>query len=234
MIVAGKTLVAPFDDFWDRFKADIPIPIEYIEQGHSSIFGAQGLDVTAPDLPDWVSLPEDDLSYHVAHELTHVAMRQRGFPRVGRGKQYPEDSAEARIGGDLEEMVLHPALGELLRPFGFRRDAIQGRLVRGAYDGLTNSPAPDSGTPWFFTWAIRYCELSLDLTPSQWEELESIYAERAPEVHELGRELLAIMQQVGWGTQGQALEAMVGVRDALGLKVDDRVLVVDPAGGQVL
>ena len=234
MIVAGKTLVAPFDDFWGRFKADIPIPIEYIEEGHSSVFGAHGLDLTAPDVPDWVTLPDDDLSYHVAHELTHVAMRQRGFPRVGRGKQYSEDSAEARIGADLEEMVLHSALSELLHPFGFQRDVIQARMVRGAYDGLTHSPVPDSGTPWFFTWAIRYCELSLDLTPSQWDELESIYAKRAPAVCELGTELLAIIQQVGWGTQEQALEAMVGVRDALGLRVDDRVLVVDPAGGRIL
>ena len=234
MIVAGRTLVAPFNDFWDRFKADISILIEHIEEGHSSVFGAHGMDLTAPNVPDWMTLPDDELSYHVAHELTHIAMRQRGFPRAGRGKQYSEDSAEARIGGDLEEMVLHPALSELLCPFGFRREVIQSRMVRRAYEGLTHSPVPERGTPWFFIWAIRYCELALDVAPSQWETLESIYAERAPEVRELGKELMAIMQQVGWGTQGQALDAMVIVRDALGLKVDDRVLVVDPAGGQVL
>ena len=192
------------------------------------------MDLSAPKMPEWTSLPDDDLSYHVAHELTHIVMKERGFPRSGRGPQYPEDSAEARVGGDLEELVLHPALETLIYPFGFKKEVLQARMLEGAMNGLARSPVPDRGTPWFFTWAIRYCELRLELPARHWQRLRSIYDSRSSEVCELGEELVAIMDEVGCGTREQALDAMVRVRDTLGMKVDDRVLVIDPIGGRVL
>jgi hypothetical protein len=41
------------------------------------------------------------------------------------------------------------------------------------------------------------------------------------------------MRDVGWGTREQALEAMVRSRDALGMGIEDRVLVVDGLSGAV-
>ena len=234
MNVLTRELVPPFDAFWTDLGPEVPAPVEHIEEGHSSVFGAQGADRTAPELPAWASLPDQDLAYHVAHELAHLVMSQRGFPRTARGRQYPEDSAEARIGGDLEEMVLHPALEKLLLSYGFTRDFIQARMMNGALTGLSRSPAPDRGTPWFYTWAIRYCELQLELPEAQWLRLEAIYEAHTPGVSRLGRELLGIMQEVGWGSREQALEAIIRVRDTLGLKVDERVLVIDPQTGDVL
>ena len=181
-----------------------------------------------------LSLPDDDLAYHVAHELTHIVMRERGFPRTGRGRRYSEDSAEARVGGDIEEMVLHPSLHKLIEPFGFTWEFIQGRMISGALSGLTHSPVPEETTPWFFTWAIRYCELELELPAPEWTRLEGLYRARCPKVRELGSELVEIMRRVGWGAREQAIEAMVGVRDALGLKVEERVLVLDPVEDRAL
>ena len=165
--------------------------VEQIEQRHSSVFGVQGIDLVTPDPPPpWMELPDDDLAYHVAHELTHIVLRQRGFPKTGRGTPYGEDSAEARIGGDLEEMVLHSPLEKLLLPFGFNHDYIRARMLEGAMNGMVRSPVPvpEPGTPWSFTWAIRYCELQLELVPEQWDGLEAIYKERAPGVYDLGEE----------------------------------------------
>lgn len=233
MKVLGRELVQPFEAFWQKLGPEIPIPIEYIEEGHSSVFGDQGADVSAPRLPTWASLPDDDLAYHVAHELAHIVLRQRGFPRTGRGPQYPPDSDEARVGGDIEELVLHRALEDLLAPYGFKRPAIYTRLVSGALKGLSSSPVPRPGTAWYCTWAIRYCDLQLELEPEDWRRLEAIYEERAPEVCKLGRELLDALRRTGWSTRQQALEAMVRIRDCLGLRAEGRVLVIDPVGGQV-
>ena len=230
----GRELVPPFDDFWQHFKSEVPVPVEHIEEGHSVVFGAQGADVTAPAMPAWASLPEDDLAYHLAHELTHIVLKERGFPRTGRGNQYPEDSAEARIGGDIDEMVSHPPLHKLMEPFGFKWDFIRRRMVQGALRGLRHSPVPEEGTPWFFTWAIRYCELNLELPTEEWLPLEKTYHHRSPRASELGRDLVAIMREVGWGSREQALEAMIRVRDTLGLGVEGRVLVIDQASGKVL
>ena len=91
----------------------------------------------------------------------------------------------------------------------------------------------EKGTPWFYTWAIRYCSLRGDLPPRDWARLEAAYEERSADVYELGRKLGAIMERVGWGTRQQALEAMISARDTLGLKVDDRVLVIEPVSGKV-
>ena len=114
-------------------------------------------------------------------------------------------------------------------------DDIRARMLEGAMNGMVRSPVPvpEPGTPWSFTWAIRYCELQLELVPEQWDGLEAIYKERAPGVYDLGEELVEIMRRAGWGTREQALEAMIEARDTLGLGVDARVLVIDPLEGKV-
>ena len=234
MKVLGRQLPPPFDEFWERFRAEIPVAVEHIEAAHSVVFGDQGYDLSVPGLPAWTELPDDDLAYHVAHELYHIVQRQRGYPKTVRGRQYPSHSMEARIGADLEELILHPPLEELLRgELGFTNDFIRQRMLRSALIGVASSPAPEYGTPWFTTWAIRYCELQIILNADEWAELEAVFRERSPQVARLGEEMTAIMSEVGWGTREQALEALIGVRDSLGLQVNRIVLVLDPISGEI-
>ena len=234
MKVLGRELPPPFDDFWRRYADEIATPAEYIEAGHSAVFGDQGADICAPELPAWASLPGNDLAYHVAHELTHILQRRRGYPNTVRGMQYGANSEEARLGGDIEEMVLHPPLEDELRELGFANDFIRQRMLDGAMRGVMNSPPPEYGTPWFTTWALRHCELSLSLTRAEWTPLESAFKQRSPAVARLGEDLAGIMRDVGWGTREQALDAMIGVRDALGLQVKRAVLIHDPTTGDIL
>lgn len=234
MEVLGRELPSPFDEFWERFGTEIPVSLEHIEAGHSVIFGDQGADLSAPNLPAWAELPCDDLAYHVAHELFHIVQRQRGYPKTVRGRQYPPNSMEARIGADLEEMILHPPLEELLRDeMGFTNDFIRERMLRGALHGVASSPVPEYGTPWFTTWAIRYCELQIILSRGEWTQLRAVFTERSPQVARLGEEMTEIMNEVGWGTREQALRSLVGVRDSLGLQVNRIVLVMDPVSGEI-
>lgn len=163
-----------------------------------------------------------------------MAQRSQAYPRTVRGPQYPPDSAEARIGGDLEELVLHRPLEQILGDAGFRWDLIKFRLYESALSGISGSPPPEYGTPWFFTWAIRYCELQLELSSSHWRKLEKAFRESAPGVVDLGEELVEIIRRVGWGSREQALDSLVQVRDSLGLKVNDVVLVLDPITGNIL
>ena len=235
MRVLGRELPPPFDEFWQRFEDEIPVPVEHIGAGHSVVFGDQGYDLSAPNLPAWAGLPDDDLAYHVAHELYHIVQRHRGYPRTVRGRQYPPDSVEARIGADLEEMILHPPLEELLRgELGFTNDFIRTRMLQGALHGVANGPAPEYGTPWFTTWAIRYCELQIILNSEEWTELQAVFKDRSPQVTRLGEEMTAIMNEIGWGTPEQALQSLVAVRDSLGLQVNQIVLVMDPLTGDIL
>ena len=234
MEVLGRELPVPFDDFWERFEAEIPVSVEHIEAGHSVVFGDQGADLSAPSLPAWAELPCDDLAYHVAHELFHIVQRQHGYPKTVRGRQYPPNSVEARIGADLEEMILHPPLEELLRDeIGFTNDFIRERMLRGALHGVASSPVPEYGTPWFTTWAIRYCELQIVLDTDEWTQLQATFKDRSPQVARLGEEMTAIVNEVGWGTREQALRSLVGVRDSLGLQVNQIVLVMDPLSGEI-
>ena len=231
MEVLGRELVAPFNQFWEFFADEIPVDAAQVSSGHSAVFGDQGADLAAPHLPLWMSLPDNDLAYHVAHELTHLVMAERNYPRTARGVGFPEDSAEARVGADLEEMVLHPALEKLIAPFGFENTFILERMASGAFNGLRSAPLPERGTPWFFTWAIRFCELQIELPPRLWAPVESIYQERTSAARDLGIELFDIMQDVDWGTREQALEALIRSRDTLGMRIDDRILILDPATG---
>ena len=228
MKVLGRKLVDPFNEFWEDFRDDIHVPVEHIEEAHSSVFEDQGADVTAPEMPAWASVPDDDLAHHVAHQLTHMAMRNRGYPHTTRGRDFAGDSAEARVGGDLQEMVLHASLEVLMKPYGFRQDFIRTRMLNGALNGVASAPIPEHGTPWFVTWAIRYSELQMDLAPFDWARLKSIYESRSEPVCELGEELYGIMAEVGCGTRERALEALVRTRDTLALGIEGRVMILDP------
>ena len=234
MKILGRELVDPFTEFWEEFSQELSVEADQVERGLSAVFGDQGVDATAPYQPRWMSLPDDDLAYHAAHELTHRLMESRKYPKIARGVGYPPDSAEARVGEDLEEMALHPSLEAILEPFGFKHDFILGGMAEGAMKGLSEAPVPEYGTPWHFTWAIRRCLLEMELPHRLWTPIENIYAERAPEANALGRELLEIMLDVGWGSRKRALEAMIRTRDCLGLDVQDKALVLDTASGRVL
>ena len=234
MQVLGRDLVDPFTEYWEAVSHELPVDPDAIERGLSSVFGDQGVEFSTPVMPRWMSLPDDDLAYHVAHELTHTLMRERGYPKTVRGVGYPADSAEARVGEDLEEMVLHPSLESILEPFGFRHDFIVGNMASGALRGLQSAPVPEYGSPWHFTWAIRFCMLRMELPLDLWTPLEIVYAERAPAAAKLGQELFDIVTDAGWGSPEKSLEAMVRTRDALGLDVQDKVLVLDSTTGRIV
>ena len=230
MEVLGRRLADPFDAFWERYGSEIPASVEYIEQGHSSVFGDLGADRSAPDEPAWAGLPDDDLAYHVAHELAHLLLRARSYPVAAPGSELPPGSDAARVGNDLQEMIDHAALSGILGPFGFRNDFILDRTARGAARGLASSPVPEPGTAWFATWAIRYCDLSRDLGPERWAPIEALYRERAPDAADLGERLIATVEARGCGSPGKALWAMLQAREALG--IDRRIVrIIDPAGG---
>ena len=233
MRVLERKLAVPFDEFWELLGEEIGVATDLIERGDVEVFGPEGYREESDRLPRWMETPDAALSYHVAHELTHTLLRNRGFPVSFRGQQYGPESSEARVGGDLEEMIIHPALEEVLRPFPFDKTHIQQHLFEGARQGLETSPIPDPGSPWWITWACRCCELQFLLPPRQWIRLEVVYEGRCPEIAAKGRELVEIMKTEGFPTPDQALQSMIKARDALGLKEADRCLVRDPRTGEV-
>ena len=92
MEVLGRTLISPFNNFWKTFSQDISINKEFIEQGHSLIFQDQGLDQTTSFPPRWIELPDPDLAYHVAHELSHLVLNSKKYPRLLIEKQFKNDN----------------------------------------------------------------------------------------------------------------------------------------------
>ena len=84
-------------------------------------------------------------------------------------------------------MILHPPLEESLGEMGFRNDFIRERLFQGALHGVASSPVPEYGTPWFTTWAIRYCELQIILDADEWTQLQATFKDRSPQVGATGR-----------------------------------------------
>ena len=180
MKALGRDLAAPFDAFWDALADDLPASADDVERGSSAVFGDQGADATAPAAPRWASLPDDDLAWHVAREVAMRLLESRGYPQTVRGAGYPPDSAEARVGADLAEMVLNPSLHDILAPFGFRRDFILRTMADGALNGISAAPVPRYGSPWHFTWAIRHCLLAMELPAPTWAPIAALYDARAP------------------------------------------------------
>ncbi len=234
MKALGRRLADPFDAFWRAFSPELPVSADDVERGRSVVFGDQGVErLPRGAAPRWFALPDDDFAYHAAHELTHMLMRERGYPKTARGVGYPPNSAEALVGEELEEMALHPSLHALIEPFGFRREFIQRTMFEGAARGLRSAPPPEYGSPWHFVWAIRHCLLRFELPLAMWRELAELFAARSPAAAALGEELADILLEVGWGSREQALEGLVRARNALALDVQEKVLVIDPVGGEV-
>ena len=74
----------------------------------------------------------------------------------------------------------------------------------------------------------------MELSLQQWSQLYGGFKTTSQGVVDLGEELADIIREVGWGTREQALEALIKVRDSLGLKVNEVVLVLDPISGKIL
>ena len=232
MNVLDRELIEPFPEFWDRISLEVDIDLQDIQLASSKVFVDQSDDAMNKQ-PEWLLLPDEDLAYHVAHEVGHVLLRCRGNPRIMGGKAYPQSSAEAMVGGDLEEMVTHVPIRSILGSFGFSNEVINERMFDGAFSGLSSSPVPDYGSPWFFTWAIRYVELSNELRTSQWMELKKIYRHRSRDVEDLGKELKNILDSFDFHSPLNALQAMLACRDHMGLGVDQRVMILDPRSGEI-
>ena len=107
-------------------------------------------------------------------------------------------------------------------------------MTQGALTGLKNNPAPPQGTPWFYTWAIRYSELKLTFGDDRWSSIDTLYDERSPGTRELGERILAIIDDVGTSTPEQSLKAMVNIRDMLGFELDGSILIVDPIQSRII
>ena len=231
MKVLGRDLIDEFTCFWSDIGDELDITEADITSGKHVVFGDQSIESHAGDYPGWMELPDRDLAYHVAHEVAHQLLRKRGYPRIARGTMYGPESSEARVGGDLEELVIHIPLDCLLRVYELSPKVIVERMFNGTMQGICNSPVPEYGTPWFFTWAIRYAELSRTLTCAQMEEIDSIFRQRSNDVRSLGKELLEILEGFSDWSPSITKDAMIACRDILGLGVDERVLVVDGRDG---
>lgn len=233
MKVLGRNLVDPFSEFWNDIEEDLSISYNEIKSGSEKVFGDQYFDPKTPVRPRWLILPDHDLAYHVAHEITHLLLKSKGFPSVGRGIRYPENSEEARVGSDLEELVVHQSLEWIINKYKFSRDFILETMYEGAKSGLLSTEAPEYGTPWFFTWAIRYAELAITLSASNWEILQDIYTSKSSDIVSLGEELRSLIFQMDPGTIDSVMETLLLCRNLLGLGVDDRLLIIDNRTGDM-
>ena len=233
MKVLGRNLVDPFPEFWSDIEDDLFITYYDVTSGSEEVFGDQHFDSGSSVTPRWLTLPDEDLAYHVAHELTHLLLKSKGFPSVGRGVRYPENSAEAIVGSDLEELVVHQPLEWVIAQYGFTRDFILDTVYEGAKSGLSSGNVPGYGTPWFFTWAIRYAELSTILSPLEWKVLKNIYRSKSSDIVSLGEELRDIITKMDPGVPDLVLEAMVLCRNLMGLGVEDRILIIDNRNGEM-
>ena len=234
MKVLGRELTDPFTEFWEEFSPELTVAENDIEM--VSVRCSETRALTRRRLTS-----QDGCLCRTTTLL--ITWRTNSRTRSWYPESIPRRCVEWDIrpirrrrewARDLEEMVLHPSLEAILEPFGFSHEFILNRMAEGARGGLSSAPVPEYGTPWHFTWAIRHCLLRMELPRHLWTPIETIYAERAPEATALGRELLDIMLEVGWGSREWALEAMTRTRDCLGLDVQDKVLVLDTDTGRIL
>ena len=70
MKVLGRNLVDPFSEFWNDIEEDLFISYNEIKSGSEKVFGAQYFNPRTSVRPGWLILPDHDLAYHVAHEIT--------------------------------------------------------------------------------------------------------------------------------------------------------------------
>ena len=229
MHILGRNLIAPFTSCWEDHSTELNLCADMINEADSSIFGTKQTHEGKEQTPYWIDLPDGALSYHVAHELTHLIMTKRGFPSTVRGPHYNIDSPQARVGSDLQEMILHPGLEDILAPYAFDQSHIRHHLFEGARKGLEESPIPPTGTLWWVTWSCRFAELYYLLTRDQWLRLEVVYEGRCPDIAAMGNQLISIMKEYGFTTASNAIRSMISARNLLELQNDNQCFVLDPS-----
>ena len=230
MDVLGRRLADPFDAFWERYGPEIPASVEHIEEGHNSVFGDLGADRSAPDEPAWAGAarrrpclsrgPRAGPPAAARPQLSYRGPRQRHTAglRGGEGERRPAgDDRPRRAVGDPGAVRVQ----ERLHP---------GPHGRGGFAGPVVQPRPGSRHGLVLDVGDSLLRPFEDLGPERWAPIEALYRERAPDAAELGRRLIAIVEDRGCGSPGKALWAMLQAREAL--DIDRRyVRIIDPAGG---
>jgi hypothetical protein len=175
----------------------------------------------------WLNPENDDFEALTLHEILRALLLSEGFPQV-----LPHPSAAAGIkvhylASLLSHVVIEPVIDRLLVGSDlpvYRRDvALAQKTAEIWLDARPGVPSDFL----FCKWTLLAVLVALDsVFPSDQTGLFlGLLRRKFPDAARIGERLADVISRKGFGTPGQALGALVHLRDALGLK--DKIAVID-------
>ena len=229
MKILGKTVSNEFQSFYRDIASRIGLPIRF-KRGPINAMGDYRLENGIARIRLDTNLSRPHFEETAAHELLHALQDSELWPITARSANLPDNSPEAIVGSELGALVRDLNVLETLQTLGFNANYSNDTRYSNSKRNLARVIIPTHGSPAFYIWILRYCYLAMTQQPNRWARLKQLYINRAPLVTAKGEELIAIINKNGWSNPKQALDAMIAIRDNLGL-THVQVTIVDKRTG---
>lgn len=178
--------------------------------------------------------PSEAKEVTAAHEVLHLWAEHSGFPITKHSNEFKDDGPEVYVGGMLHSLVQHIPIDQKMREEGFdpyvvlRKDGMDALHRWGSDDFVGIDP----DKPQFVIETLNYIKSQLRYPEDLKGAARRLFEDRFPEIISLGHKGLAIIGECDCMEPREALDALILLRDVLGLK-DHGVLVCDSVSGKI-
>lgn len=213
-----------------RTEAECTLEIEPFQGALSRVRWDQEGGVVTIQLNEGV--PTHALPHVLAVALQHVRQRLDRYPDIRRPTGEQADGS-ALVRTALKELVLAPEAEVHLASLALDQQWEAEQRHQGLKEMLVEPPEDwnETGTLGNQFAALQYARMELQHPPEMWKSLRKRMEERLPVAVERGEAALRNVRRYRWNSPGACLQALIAVRDELGLR--EVALIEDRRTGRI-
>lgn len=223
MQIFGKPTSDIFDSFYREYSEKLP-PISFRPISERPDLVSQGkraaCDISQDQIIVWLdpTLERKSLERSAAHEISHAVLKQEGFP--ANYETWAEET-QIELAKEVCITILDLEIERRLDESGFdpsaNRDLMKDEILNRIWSYRDKEPPKSSELG---------CELALDfleakilLTEPDFEEINSAYRQRFPNLRFIGDRLATIVKKNGYSMPADSCRSINHVLKQLGVRV---------------
>jgi len=177
--------------------------------------------------------PKESHEVIAAHEVLHKWLETMMFPTTACDKEIPQGSIEKRIGGQLHSMIHHLVIDNKLAMYDFNVSGVNEWHAKKYLSRLQEIESMECypGEPMFIREVLFYVGGCYRYSSAVMSKAKEILETKNPKLIYVGERCKSLVDKVECKEPSGALQAMINLRNKLGLK-ERKIMIYDPKANQ--